>query len=89
MQYDRKHRIITRTRWTPKVAYEGPREGQTSIIISNPHLSLSLVPDLVEKRKRILMESVDRAYRIKCEVDLICGVRSEIGLLAWMMGSHD
>ena len=30
---------------------------------------------IVEKRKGIMMESVDRAYRIKCEIELIGGVR--------------
>ena len=44
---------------------------------------------IVKKRRRIMMESVDRAYRIKCEIDFIGGVRSEIGVLAWMMVSHD
>ena len=35
------------------------------------------------------MESVDRAFRIKCEINLIGGERSEIGSLARMMGSND
>ena len=43
----------------------------------------------MEKRRRIMMESVDRAYGIKCEIDLIGGVRLEIGLLACMVVSHD
>ena len=36
-----------------------------------------------------MLESVDRAYRIKFEIDLIGGVRSEIGPLARMMGSNN
>ena len=34
-----------------------------------------------------MMESVDRAYRIKCNINLIGGSRSEIGPLARVMGS--
>ena len=34
------------------------------------------------------MESVDRANRIKCEINLIGGARSEMGPLALLMGSN-
>ena len=45
---------------------------------------------IVEKRKGIMMESVDLAYRIKCEIELIGGVRSEIGIpLERRMGPDD
>ena len=36
-----------------------------------------------------MMESVDRAYRIKCEINLIGIVLSEIGPLARVMGSNN
>ena len=43
----------------------------------------------VEKRRGIMMESVDRANRIKCEINFIGGARSEMGSLERMMGSND
>ena len=53
------------------------------------YITPSLTDDHVEKRRRIMLESVDRAYRIKFEIDLIGGVRSDIGPLARMVGSQD
>ena len=51
--------------------------------------NISFISFIVEKRRGIMLENVDRAYRIKCAIKLIGGVRSEIGLLAWMMRSND
>ena len=39
--------------------------------------------------KKIMLESEDRANRIKCKINLIGGASSEMGPLAWMMGSND
>ena len=43
---------------------------------------------IVEKRRGIMLESVDLAYRIKCEINLIGGARSEMGTLVRMMVSN-
>ena len=40
----------------------------------------------MEKRRGIIIESVDRAYRIKCEINFIGGARSGIGPLARFNG---
>ena len=44
---------------------------------------------IVEKRRRIMTGSVDRANRVKCEINLIGGALSEMDPLARMMGSND
>ena len=43
---------------------------------------------IVEKRRGIMMESVDRANRIECEINLIGGALSEMGPLVRMMVSN-
>ena len=44
---------------------------------------------IVEKRIGILMESVDCAYRINCDINLFGGARSKMGPLARMIGSNN
>ena len=46
------------------------------------------VQTTVEKCRRRRMESVNRANRIKCEINLIGGAHSEMGPLASMMVSN-
>ena len=43
----------------------------------------------MDKRREIMMESVDSVNRIKCEINLIGGARLEMGPLAQMMRSND
>ena len=43
---------------------------------------------IVEKRRRIMTGSVDRANRVKCEINLIGGALSEMDPLARMMVSN-
>ena len=67
---------------------EGNKHGKrvTPPIVSR--LSASGGRDHVEKRKRIIMESVYRAKRIKCEINLIGEARSKISPLVRGIGSN-
>ena len=44
---------------------------------------------IAEKRRRIMMGSVDRANHTKCDINLIGGAHLEMDPLARMLGSND
>ena len=44
---------------------------------------------IMEECRERMMESLDRANRVKCETNLIDVARSEMGPLARMIGSND
>ena len=72
-----------------------PVQTPTGLPLEQYHTDVQCLPSTdtyaghLEQRRRTMMGTVDRANRIKCEINLIGGERSEMSPLARMMVSND